>query len=152
MKRRPGACHQEDLGFSSWAFSSIKACSKYVGSAYRAGLWGAIHWKLLFSHNPNVLGAKKGECCCGGDSQESRAAVCFTFTCGALFQHEIRMHHTTGACSHEYVPFLVPVLILSFKVCRAGGKGQENVTVLVWWESLAQSLQNDKCCIKTSGI
>lgn len=46
MKGRPGACLQEDLGFSSWAFSCIKPCSKCVGSAYRAGLWGTIRWEL----------------------------------------------------------------------------------------------------------
>lgn len=152
MKGRPGARFQENLDFRSWAFSCIKPCSKHVGSAYRAGLWGAIHWELLFSHNPNVLGAKKGKCCCGGDSPESRANVLFTFSCEALFQHEDRMHHTTSACYHEHVPFLVPVLILSFKVCRAGWRGQENVTVLVWWEGLTEPLQNDKCCVKTSGI
>lgn len=152
MKWRPGACFQEDLGFSSWAFSFIKPYSKYVGSAYRAGLWGAIHWELLFSYYPNVLGEKKGQCCCGGDSQESCAAVFFTFTCDALFQHEDRMHHATGACSHERVRSLVSVLLLSFKVCRAGWKGQGNVIVLVGWEGLAEPLQNDKCCVKTSGI
>lgn len=135
MKGRPGACFQENLGFSSWAFSCIKPCSKHVWSAFRAGLWGSVHWELLFSHNPNVLGAKKGECCCGGDSPESRAAVFFTFSCEALFQHEDRMHHTTSAYNHEHVPSLVPVLILSFKKCRAGWKGQENLTVLVWWKA-----------------
>lgn len=60
-----------------------------------------------FSHNPNVLGVKKGECCYGGDSQESRAAVCFSLTCEALFRHEDRMHHATDACNHEHVTSLV---------------------------------------------
>lgn len=125
MKGRPGACLQEDLGFSSWAFSCMKPCSKYVGSAYRAGLWGAIHWELLFYHNPNVLGVKTGECCCGGDSQESRAAVCFTFTCEALFQHENRMHRTTGACSHEH--------LCSFWALRSAELGEKDKRMLLCW-------------------
>lgn len=59
MKGRPGACLQEDLGFSSWAFSCIKPCSKYVGSAYRAVLLGAIHWELLFPIIQMFWGQKK---------------------------------------------------------------------------------------------
>lgn len=77
------------------------------------------------SHNVKVSGGKRS--CCDGKSQVAHAAVCHDLHTGSSV---IVWKQCTGVCNPMHVPSWVFVLILSFKVCRAGQKLQEKISIV----------------------